>query len=312
MSETATPTIVEDAAMPAPPATHAENRPLLGVMLVVGATLLFAVNDATSKFLIAQYDVPLVAGIRYIVHALLMVVFLGASHGRDMVVTKRPGLVLVRGLCLVVATLFAGLALQRMPIAETVSIIYLAPILVVLLARPVLGENIGISGWLAALAGFVGVLLIARPGAGLDPAGVAFALSNVGVSVAYYLLSRILARSEKTLALLFYSALVGAICFGIAMPWYWFGTVPGWLEIGLLLSLGVTAGVGHYCFTAANRFAPASVLAPVAYMHLLWAGILGWVVFGQLPDSLGLVGMGIIALAGVTVALRSRFARRTA
>lgn len=305
MSETATAAIVEETAVP-PPVVRTEHRPLLGVLLLLGATALFAINDATNKYLVASYDVPLVAAIRYINHTLLMLVFLGAAHSKDMFVTRRPVLVVVRGLALVVGSLFAGLALQRMPIAETTSIIYLAPILVVLLARPVLGENIGLMGWLAALAGFTGVLLIARPGAGLDPAGVAFALCNVVATVAYYLLSRVLARTEKTLALLFYSALVGAICFGLAMPWYWFGTVPSPLELGLFVSLGVTAGLGHYCFTAANRYAQASVLAPMAYMHLLWAGILGWLVFGQLPDQLGLAGMAIIAVAGVMVALRTR------
>lgn len=293
-----------------PPVSLTENRPLLGVLLAIAATLLFATNDATNKYLIATYDVPLTAAIRYIVHALLMLAIIAPSRGREMVTTRRTGLVVVRSVCLVVATLFAGLALQRMPIAETVSIIYLSPILVVVLARPILGEQIGLLGWLAALGGFVGVVLIARPGGGLDPAGVVFALCNVGVTVTYYLLSRILARSERTLALLFYSALVGAICFGLTMPWFWFGMVPSPLEIGLFISLGVTAGLGHFCFTAANRYAEASLLAPMGYMHLLWAGLLGWLVFGQLPDRLGLVGMAIIALAGVAAALRSRFRRR--
>lgn len=299
---------IDDAAKP--PVSLTEHRPLLGIGLAIAATMLFATNDATNKYLIATYDVPLVAAIRYIVHALLMLALLGPTRGPELVTTQRTGLVVVRSLCLVVATLFAGLALQRMPIAETVSIIYLSPILVVVLARPILGEQIGVIGWLAALGGFAGVVLIARPGGGLDPAGVTFALCNVGVTVTYYLLSRILARSEKTLALLFYSALVGAICFGPAMPWFWFGAVPSPFEIVLFISLGLTAGLGHFCFTAANRYAEASLLAPMGYLHLLWAGLLGWLVFGQLPDGLGLVGMAIIGLAGVGVALRSRFAGR--
>jgi len=303
-------TSAEMDAAAQPPAGLTENRPLLGVLLAIAATLLFATNDATNKYLIATYDVPLTAAIRYIVHTLLMLAIIAPTRGREMVTTRRTGLVVLRSVCLVVATLFAGLALQRMPIAETVSIIYLSPILVVVLARPVLGEQIGLLGWLAALGGFVGVVLIARPGGGLDPAGVIFALCNVGVTVTYYLLSRILARSERTLALLFYSALVGATCFGLTMPWFWFGTVPSPFEIGLFISLGVTAGLGHFCFTAANRYAEASLLAPMGYMHLLWAGLLGWLVFGQLPDGLGLVGMAVIALAGVAAALRSRFRRR--
>ncbi len=200
-----------ESAAPAPvvaakPAVLTERR-LLGVALAIGATLLFSINDAANKHLLATYDVPLVAAIRYIGHGLLMLAILGPTRRRELLATTRTGLVIVRAACLVVATLFFGLALQRMPIAETTSVVYLAPIVVVLLAGPLLKEKIGLLGWLAALAGFGGVLLIVRPGSGLDPLGVAFAAGNVGVSVAYFMLSRTLARTEKTLAMLFYTAL---------------------------------------------------------------------------------------------------------
>ena len=310
---TATTIATTDPAEPAtqtlPDAGLTANRPLLGVLFIAAATLLFATNDTANKLLVADYNVPLVAAIRYIVHALLMLALLGPSKGREMVKTTRTGLVVVRSLCLVIATFFAGLALQRMPVAETVSIIYLSPIIVVLLARPLLGETIGAMGWIAAFAGFAGVLLIVRPGGGLDLLGVGYVLCNVVVTVAYYLLSRVLARTEKTLALLFYSALGGAICFGIALPWTLYGVAPTLLQIALFLSMGITAGLGHYCFTAAHRFAPSSVLAPINYLHLVWAGLLGWLVFGHVPEALTIAGMAIVASAGVAVALRSTLKR---
>jgi drug/metabolite transporter (DMT)-like permease len=285
------------------------NRPLLGVLLLVMATGLFACLDTANKALVTEYNVPLVVAIRYITHAILMIALLGPTRGRELVTTKRPGLVIVRALCLVVSTFFAGLALQRMPVAETISIVYLSPIIVVLLARPLLGETIGLVGWIAAAAGFLGVLLIVRPGGGLDMLGVGFALCNVVVTVVYFLLSRILAKTEKTLALLFYSALGGAICFGILLPWTLYGEAPTLLQIGLFLSLGVSAGLGHYCFTAAHRFAASSVLAPINYLHLVWAAVLSWVVFGHIPETWAIVGMAIVAAAGVAVALRSAFKR---
>jgi drug/metabolite transporter (DMT)-like permease len=281
------------------------SRPLQGVLLLVGATLMFACNDATNKYLLTDYNVPLVQAVRYIVHTVLMLAILAPTRGHEIVQTKRTGLVIVRGLCLVVASFFFALALQRMPIAETVSIVYLSPILVVLLARPLLGERIGLVGWMAAVIGFAGVLLIVRPGGGLDPVGVGFVLCNVVVTVAYYLLSRVLARTERTLALLFYTALIGTICFGAALPWTLHGKVPDLLQTVLFLSLGVTAGLGHYSFTAAHRYAEASVLAPINYLHLFWAGLLGWVVFGHVPQLLTIVGMGVVMAAGVIVALRS-------
>jgi drug/metabolite transporter (DMT)-like permease len=195
-----------------------------------------------------------------------------------------------------------------MPIAEATAILYLAPVVVVLLASPVLGERIGVTGWVAVLLGFTGVLLIVRPGSGLDPLGVFLALVNVAFTATYSLFSRHLAQTESTMAMLFNSALLGAICLGTAMPWFWFRVPPNPVEIGLIGGLAVTAALGHYCFTSANRFAPASLLAPVTYMHLLWAAVLGWLVFGQFPPAIGLAGMGVVLAAGVLAAMRSRFA----
>lgn len=292
-----------------PPSLNVDGHQLRGIVLVVAATFLFACTDASTKYLVAHYEVPLVAGIRYIVHTLLMLAILAPRQGRKLIETHRRWLVVTRAVCLVAASLFMGLALQRMPIAESTAISYLSPILVVLLARPFLGERIGFTGWLAALGGFLGVLLIVRPGGGLDPLGVGFALCNMAVTAAYYLLSRHLARTERTLALLFYAALVGTIGFGLAMPWFWFRTVPSPVEAALLLSLGITAGFGHFLFTAANRYAPASLLAPTSYMQLLWAGLLGLAIFGQFPDGPGLLGMSLIGLAGIIVALRARSVR---
>jgi drug/metabolite transporter (DMT)-like permease len=213
---------------------------------------------------------------------------------------------LVRAASLAIVSLLLGLALQRMPVAETTAINFLSPMLVVLLARPVLGERIGALGWMAAVTGFVGVLLIARPGNGLDAEGVTFALCAVGASVTYQLLSRVLVSTERTVALLFYTALIGAIGFGIFLPWFWTRETPTLLEVLLFLSLGICGGLGHFLYTAAYRHAPASLLAPMNYLQLLWAGLLGWLVFGHVPDPLSILGMCVVAASGVMIAFKSR------
>ncbi|NMA99165.1 MAG: DMT family transporter [Phyllobacteriaceae bacterium] len=295
---------------PAPaPLTH---QPLRGFFLIVIATLLFAYNDTANKLLLTEYNVPMVAAIRYIGHCLLMLALVAPFHGREMVRTQRTGLVIVRAASLALGSFLVSLALQRMPVAETTAIVYLCPVLVVALSGPLLGEKVGLSAWFAALIGFSGVILIARPGSGLDPWGVAFVLGNVAVSVAYNLLSRVLARTERTMAMLFYSALVGAIAFGIFLPWTMHGAAPTLLQIVLFISLGVSAWLGHYCFTQSYRYAPAGVIAPMSYMHLLWAGIGGWLVFGQFPEAIALGGMLLVALAGIISAVRPRFGRRPA
>lgn len=282
------------------------SHPFQGVVLIMAALLLFACMDTTTKYLATRYNVPLVVAIRYIVHGVLMVVLLAPTQGRKLVHTQRTGLVLLRAASLAVASLLMGLALRRMPVAETTAIVFLAPILVVLLAPPLLGERIGGHGWAAAVIGFAGVMLIARPGSGLDPIGTLFAMCAVVVNVAYQLLSRVLVRTEQTFAMLFYAALTGAIGFGIFLPWTWHGPAPSTWDYLLFLSVGITAGLGHFLYTAAYRHAPASLLAPMNYLQLLWAGMLGWIAFNHVPDTLSILGMCVIAASGAMVALKSR------
>ncbi|RYE03038.1 MAG: DMT family transporter, partial [Sphingomonadales bacterium] len=251
-------------------------------------------------------DVPLIVAARYIGNLLLMVALLAPRHGEALLRTQRTGMAVVRALCLAASSILVGFALQRMPVAETTAINFLAPMLVVVAAGPMLGEKIGWVGWASALFGFMGVLLIVRPGSGLEAIGVACALAGVVAATGYQMLSRVLVASESTIALLFYTALAGSIIFGLALPWYWTGDTPPAFEIMLFASLGVYGGLGHFLLTAAYRYAPASLLAPTNYLQLLWAGLLGWLVFGHLPDRITALGMAIVALSGVAVALHSR------
>ena len=283
-----------------------QHHPLRGALLVVTALLLFACMDATTKYLAATREVPLIVAVRYVGNLLLMVMLLSPTHGRELLHTQRTRLVVFRGLCLAASSLLVGFALQRMPVAETTAISFLGPILVVLVAGPLLGEKIGRIGWAAALLGFVGVLVIVRPGSGLEAVGIACALAAVAANVGYQLLSRILVATERTIALLFYTALAGAILFSLALPWFWDGRAPTLFEALLFFSLGVYGGLGHFLFTAAYRYAPASLLAPMNYLQLLWAGLLGWLLFGHVPDEISLVGMLIVAASGVLVALKTR------
>jgi drug/metabolite transporter (DMT)-like permease len=282
------------------------SHPFQGVILFVSALLLFACMDTTTKYLAAHYNVPLVIAIRYITHCILMIVLLAPRHGKKLFQTQRTGLVLIRAASLAIASLFMGLALQRMPVAETTAIVFLGPMLVVLLAVPFLGERISTFGWIAAIIGFVGVLLIAHPGSGLDLTGTLFAFCVVGALVVYQLLSRVLASTEETIPLLFYTALIGSIVYGAFLPWSWHGPSPSFGEILLFLSMGISGGLGHFLYTAAYRHASASLLAPMNYLQLLWAGLLGWCVFNHVPDTLSIIGMCIITASGAMIALKSR------
>lgn len=282
------------------------SRPLKGVMLIAAAVAVFACVDAMTKHLATSWNVPLVVAARYIVNVLALAAVYAPSHGRALITTKRTGLVFIRALCLSAASLFAGLALTRMPVAETISIIFLSPFVVMILAIPLLGERVSVGGWIAAIIGFCGVLLIANPGNGLDPVGVFYAVCCAAVTVGYYLLSRVLAATESTMALLFHTALVGAVLFGLYLPWSLHGPMPDLFDFGLFILIGLAASLGHYLFTAAFRLAPASLLAPANYLQLLWAGLIGWLIFDHIPTSTSIIGMLMVAVAGAASAILSQ------
>lgn len=282
------------------------HHPLRGAMLCIVGLFLFACMDTTTKYLSASYNVPMIVAFRYLGNLLLMVALLGPTRREELLRTDRTGLVLLRAACLASASLLVGLALQRMPVAETTSISFIAPLVVVLLARPLLGERIGLVGWAAAILGFGGVLLIVRPGSGLNSLGVICALAAVIANASYQLLSRVLVNSERTLAMLFYTALFGSIIFGVALPWTLHGRVPGGFEWLLFASLGVYGGLGHFLFTKAYRYADASILAPMTYFQLVWAALLGWLIFRHVPDGVSLIGMAVIAISGLMIALKPR------
>ena len=289
----------------APPAPSARR----GVLLVLLAVLLFACMDTMGKHLMTKFNVPLVAMVRYVLNLMLILAIWGPLERKQLWSTRRTALVILRGISLVVSSLLMGLALQRMPVAETVAIIYLAPFGVLLLAGPLLGEKDGLAGWLAALAGFLGVLLIARPGSGLSIDGVLLAVAAAITSVGYILLSRKLASTESTMAMLFFTSLVGMVFFGVMLPWNWTGPAFTLNDYVLLLAIGSGSLLAHYLFTAAYREAPASLLAPANYMHIAWAVLLGWVIYDHVPDRWALLGMALIAVAGASIALRTHLAK---
>lgn len=274
--------------------------------LLLGALLLFVLLDSTAKHLAQTYPVPMLVWARYTIHFVLMVLLLGPSMRLRLILTTRPGRHVVRAVCLLGTTFFGMAALSRMPLAETTAIVFAAPLIVTLLARPLLGEHIGSLRWAAALIGFLGVLIIARPGSGLVPDGIALALAGAMSYALYQILTRQLTSTETPVTMLFYTALIGTLVMTLALPWIWEGPTPDMADALLTASLGIYGGLGHYLLIRAFRDAPASVLSPFLYVQLIWAMLIGWLIFGHLPDSAAVLGILTIGSAGVIIAIDSR------
>lgn len=291
-------------------ADDAPHQPLRGIALFLAAMLLFSLLDATAKHLSQTFPVSMLVWARYTLHCLLMVVFLAPSMGAKLVATRRPLAQIVRGVMLVIVTGFGIAALQRMPLAETTALVFITPLLVTVLAVPLLKERIPPARWAAVVLGFCGVLLIARPGGAMTGTGVAFALIAALAYSLYQILTRQLAGLEHPISMLFYTALMGTVVMTLGLPWFWDGPMPDPEQALLIASLGIYGGSGHFLLIRAFRLAPASLLSPFLYVQLIWATALGWLVFGHFPDALAMTGMAIIAASGLSIALSERFSAR--
>ncbi|MFV0335441.1 MAG: DMT family transporter [Tropicimonas sp.] len=288
------------------------NAPVQSIALVLAATFSFALGDVATKYLAQHYPVPVILMVRYLVNAVLIGVFIYPRIGSAVWAMRNRTVVMARSLCLALASLTLALALRLMPVGETIAIVYLSPFLVMLLSARLLAEPVPRGVWVWAFVGFAGVLLILRPGGGLDPVGAVYAVINAGLATAYHLLTRLASRTETTVALQFHAAWVGVVVFTLWSLPLLSAIRLGWTDALLMIGLGLAYSVGHYLFTAAYRLAPAALLAPVNYSHLVWAGGLGFLFFGDFPDRISLMGMILVGLSGVAIALAARARRPVA
>lgn len=290
-----------------------ESRSLTGILLVLGAVLCFASLDATSKYMARTFPVPMLVWARYSVHFLLMLVLLGPSMRLKLVTTGKPWKHILRGLSLVATSCFGVAGFKHLPLAEATAFLFVAPLLVVMLARWFLHERVSVGRWLAVCTGFAGALLIARPGGALfghSGYGLLFLAISACSYAVYQIQTRQLSTTENTLTLLFYTALVGTVVMTLTAPFYWDGPLPNAVQTLELCGMGALGAVGHWLFTRAFRYAPASTLSPFTYAQLIWATLISWLFYDHLPDGWSVVGIAVIAASSMSIALAERAKRR--
>jgi drug/metabolite transporter (DMT)-like permease len=286
----------------------ADRLKAVGLMcLAVG---LFSALDTSAKYLVTHAHLPIVQIVwaRFLGQFLIMLTLLSALPLTALLRTRQLKFELLRSFLMVSTTACNFLALRHLRLDQTVSVAFLAPLIVALLAGPFLGEWVGWRRLVAIFVGFLGVLIVVHPGiGGLHPA-FAYAFGGMLAYAFFMLLTRYLAAYEAPLVMLFYSVLLGA--FGLApfaiWQWVWPHTLGEW---AILSILGVLGGTGHYLFIHAYRLAPASTVAPFIYMQLLTMVMFGFAVFGDLPDVWTLVGAGVIVASGIYLLHRERSLR---
>lgn len=282
---------------------------LTGITFMITSLFTLSVLDGTGKWLMA-IGLPLLVlcWIRYSVHSLLVLAIILPKNGVKALHTAKPMTQILRGTIMLASTLCFFTTLRYLPQAEATAINFIAPLIVLAIAPYLLKEKTQLARWIAAIIGFMGILLIIRPSAGLNMTGVFFGLFNAVLFSIQFIVTRRLA-SENPMTTLVWSGLCGTLIlcvytlfnFDYVMQALGQLTPVQWL---LLISTGISGGLGHLLQIQAYRYAPASMLAPFTYMQIISATALGWIVWRQFPDMLTWVGIAIICASGVGIALK--------
>jgi len=282
------------------------SRPLWGVGLLMMSMWVLPCLDASGKWLVTN-GVPLLflTWMRYATHLLLMLVVLVPRRGIGVLASRRPFNQVVRGLGMVGASLMFFASLRSLPQAEATAICYLSPLLVLLVAPWILKESPRLSSWLAAGLAFVGVLIIIRPGGGLNPFGVTLGLLSALCFTTQYVFTRRVAIDDPYTSII-WGGLVGTVLLTPVLPFILPSAWPTLRELSpgawmLLCSTGVTGSIGHLLQIAAYRNAPASALAPFSYFSVISATVVGWIVTGHFPDVVTWIGLLVIFTCGAGV-----------
>ncbi|MCX7933014.1 MAG: DMT family transporter [Rhodovarius sp.] len=280
-----------------PPATSASQN-LLGIGALCLAGLNFALMGGTAKLLGESYSSVQISWVRAAAHLLFLAALFLPRHGLRILRTRRPGLQLGRAAMLTTSNLAFFYAITFIPLAKAAAISLTAPLIVALLAWPILRERTTPLRVACVAVGFLGVLLIVRPGGEVfHPASLLVLLSASAYAV-YQILTRLVAPHDSAETSALWAPLTGVVLLMAALPWVWDNPRSA-ADAALFLATGALGAIGHYLVAVALRLAPANVVSPFQYVQLLFAVAVGWAIFGHLPDATTWLGAGVIVAAGL-------------
>ena len=279
------------------------ENPLRGIVLLLAATLLFSLSDGMAKILGQRLPVFEISWIRYAIFVVLALAMAGRG-GRLRLRVRSPALQVLRGVALVASAIFFIFALRLLPMADAAALGFIGPLLITLLAIPVLGEAVGARRWVAIVVGFAGVLIVVRPGAATFSPGAILVLLSTSCWAVASVLTRKMAAWDDASTTVLWSAVTGFLLLSLIMPFVF--QVPAGPDLALSLVLGLVASIGQYMLVMAYRHAAASLLAPLSYAQLLWSSALGFLVFGAVPDRWTIIGALIIVASGIYIAQQAR------
>ncbi|WP_425051660.1 DMT family transporter [Psychromarinibacter sp. S121] len=294
--------------VPSPPGQQVDN--MRGLALMALAMFIFSAVDTQAKFLTQTLHPVQVTWTRQL-GLFAAMLFLLARHGPSLLKTSHPYLQLFRGFLAAVSALCFIVAVSFVPLADAVSISFIAPFVVTLLSALVLRETVGIRRWVAVTIGFIGTLIVIRPGLGVVHPAIFFVILAAAAFALRQIVSRALANSDRTITTVAYTALASVVLLTLPLPFVWQTPTTG-VEFLLMLGVAVLAGAGEFTLIKALEVGQAAVVAPVQYSLLIWSTFYGWLVFNQLPDFWTWIGALIIVATGLYTLHRERLAAKAA
>jgi len=263
-----------------------------GLVLMTSGIALLTASDATSKYLVHSHPVGQVIALRQLATLLVIIPYLMLwRKWGELRVSNWAGQGL-RGLAFVLGSIFIVWSLRELPLATAITMLFASPIFMVILSAPMLGERVGLHRWVAVGAGFAGVLVIVRPGGDSFQWMVLLPLLAAMINAFRDVLTRKLSRSETSLSILFWSNIILMLAGALTIPWGWVAVTP--VAAFWFVAAGIFNGLAHFFIIEALRVGEASVVAPMRYTALLWAALLGFVVFGEVPSLWLWAGAAII------------------
>lgn len=289
--------------------TH-HHVPLSSIALIMGSVLCFSTLDAIVKTLAPHYPVPFLVWARWLVQTLALVIWWGPHMKRSLFRTRNMPVQLVRGAVLIGSSLFFMSALKYLPLAEATALNYSTPVIVTLMAAIFLRERLTRASVGFVVAGVAGMLLIVRPGGEVFHNAALLALGSALCYSVYQILTRIVIADDPRVSL-FYPALAGTLLATLLLPFVEMPRSMAGADIALLVAGALAGTCGHFMFILAFRHGAVSALTPFTYFQIVFATLIGWVLFGAFPDAWALAGMAIIATSGLLITLSQQARARS-
>jgi drug/metabolite transporter (DMT)-like permease len=272
---------------------------LRGIACMLVATACFATMDSLVKWVAPRIPVMQIVFFRSLFAFIPIALLIARDGGIATLRTRRLGDHAKRSLCGVVSLACFIYAFGHMPLADAVAIGFSAPLFITALSVPLLGESVGIRRWSAVLVGFVGVIVMVRPGGGVFDVAAVVALVATMLYALAMIFIRSLGRSESTGAIAFYYTLLSTLAGAAFLPFQWVAPTP--VDALLLVAIGLVGGCGQLLITSAFRNAPAAVIAPFDYISMLYVSLIGYAVWGDVPDRFLLAGAAIVIASGLYI-----------